>query len=232
VTVTVRDGPLVDASDSFSWTVTNTNQGIALRGSAAAANTGTASLVLPTPAGTTADDVLLAAVTVRGTPTITPPPGWTLVRTDTRGTALRQAVFVHVAGGGEPPSYSWTFSQALTAVGTIAAYSGVDTADPIDADAGLAAASSATITAPSLTTSVANTQLVAFFGITGKTAISAPAGMSEHREVFTANGTGQKLTASLDDELRSSIGDTGSRLATAAKSGSNIGQLIALRPAP
>ena len=72
--------------------------GIALRGSAAAANTGGSSLVLAKPTGTVDGDVLLAAVTVRGTPTITPPAGWTLVRIDTRATAMRQAVFVHVRG--------------------------------------------------------------------------------------------------------------------------------------
>ena len=66
--------------------------------SAAAANTGTSSLVLAKPTGTVDGDVLLAAVTVRGTPTITPPAAgpWSA---PTRGpTAMRQAVFVHVRG--------------------------------------------------------------------------------------------------------------------------------------
>ena len=124
----------------------------------------------------------------------------------------------------------WTFSQAQTAVGTIAAYSGVDTSHPIDADNGQTTASSTTITAPSVTTTMANTQLVAFFGIAGKTAISTPSGMIEHREVFTPNGAGQKVTGALDDELRLPVGGTGARLSTAGASGSNIGQLVALRP--
>ena len=226
LTVTVSDGDLQDA-ETISVQVI---QGIALRASAAGTNTGTTSLVLAKPIGTTTNDVLVAAVTVRGVPTITPPLGWTAVRTDTRGTALRQAVFVHVAGVSEPTSYTWTFSQAQTAVGTIAAYSGVDTSHPIDAHNGLASTASATITAPSVTTTMANTQLVAFFGIAGKTTVSAPSGMTELREVVTPNGAGRKVTAALDDELRLPVGATSARLSTAGSSGNNIGQLVALRP--
>ena len=68
--------------------------GIALRGSAAAANTDGSSLVLAKPIGTVDGDVLLAAVSVRSTPTITPPAGWTLVRVDPRATTI---------GGGVRP---------------------------------------------------------------------------------------------------------------------------------
>ncbi len=212
LTISVSDGSLQD-SETFNVEVI---QGIALRASAVGTNTGATNLVLPKPAGTVAGDVLIAAVTVRSTPTITAPVGWTTVRTDTRGNALRQAVFVHVAAPGEPTSYTWTFSQALTAVGTIAAYSGVDTANPINAHNGQATASSTTITAPSVTTNVANAELVAFFGITGKTGLTPPSGMTEQREVSTPNGAGTKVTGALADELRLPSGATGSRLATIA----------------
>ena len=225
----MSDGDLFSTSATVSITVSPAPAAsIALRASAAGTNTGTTSLVLAKPTGTTTNDVLVAAVTVRGTPTITPPLGWTAVRTDTRGTALRQAVFVHVAGVGEP-LYTWTFSQAQTAVGTIAAYSGVDTSHPIDADNGQTTASSTTITAPSVTTTMANTQLVAFFGIAGKTAISTPGGHDRAPRGLRPNGAGQKVTGALDNEQRGAIGATGSRLATAAKGGGQHGS--ADRPA-
>jgi hypothetical protein len=231
-TYRVSDGDLFSTSATATITVNPPPPAqITLRSSAGGANTSTASLILPKPAGTVTGDVLLAAVTVRGTPTITPPSGWTVVRTDTRGTALRQAVFMRVAAAGEPTSYTWTFSQAATAVGTIGAYTGVDTANPLNGNSGQTTASSATITAPSITTTVANTRLVAFFGITGKTTIGPPSGMLERQDLTSPPSTPDKMTAELADVLRAAVGATGSRVATAAKSGGNIGQLVALRPA-
>ena len=223
LTVSVSDGIHQDA-ETFSVEVIT---GIALRGSAAAANTGTSSLVLARPTGTVNGDVLLAAITVRGTPTITPPTGWTQVRVDTRASAMRQALFVHVAAG-DPVSYTWLFSLSTNAVGTIASYSGVDTANPILDHNGQTSAAAFTITAPQVTTTSANAQLVAFFGITGKTSLTPPGTMTEQREITIQKGP-EKLTAALADELRPATGPTGSRVATAADSSANIGQLVALR---
>ncbi len=205
--------------------------GIAFRSAANGANTGGSSVVLPQPTGTTLGDVLVAAVAVRGVPAMTPPSGWSAVQTDARGTTYEQVVFVHVVGGSEPSSYTFTFSVAGTAVGTIAAYSGVDNANPVDAHGGQVTSSSATITAPSLTTSVANDELVACFAITGKTTIGTAGGMLERTEVVSPQAATSKLTASLDDQADPTAGPTGSRTATAAASGHGIGQMVALKPA-
>ena len=97
----------------------------------AASNTITA----PTPAGVQAGDVLLATVSVRGAPTITPSPGWTLVRLDTNGTTMRQAVYLRVATGSDG-SPTWTLNKAYGAVAQVLAYRGVDTASPVVASAG------------------------------------------------------------------------------------------------
>ena len=43
----------------------------------------------------------------------------------------RPAVF-DVAAGGDPSSWTWTFSASRAAAGGIVGYSGVDTANPID----------------------------------------------------------------------------------------------------
>ena len=64
------------------------------------------------PAGTSADDVLLAAITGQTLPTISAPVGWSLVRSDANGAELRQSIFVRAAGGSEPASYTFTFSAA------------------------------------------------------------------------------------------------------------------------
>src|SRR5574338_1038351 len=81
------------------------------RSTSSATSTPITSLTVSKPTGTTTNDVLVAAVTVRGAPTITAPSGWTLIRSDASGTALSQALYRKVAGGSEPSSYAWTFSE-------------------------------------------------------------------------------------------------------------------------
>ncbi|MEA2652167.1 MAG: hypothetical protein QOI85_1888, partial [Chloroflexota bacterium] len=60
----------------------------------------------------------------------------------------------------------------------------------------------------------------------------AAPGMTERTEVTSATTVSNRLTASLDDQPNPASGATGSRVATAANAGKNIGQLIVLRPAP
>jgi RHS repeat-associated protein len=181
------------------------------------------------PAGVTTNDVLVAGITVRGTPTITPPAGWTLIRSDANGTTITQAMYQKVAGGSEAGSYAWTFNFPITsAVGGIVAYSGVDTTSPVDVSGGQANASSSTVTAPSVTTTVANTKLVGFFGTANDATFSAASGMTERYDV-DADGTNQ-IGGEGADETKAAAGATGTRAATASVAAVNIGQLVALRP--
>ena len=77
----------------------------------------------------------------------------------------------------------------------------MDTANPILDHNGQTSAAAFTITAPWVTTTSANAQLVAFFGITGKTSLTPPATMTEQREITVPKGP-EKITAALTDELR------------------------------
>src|SRR4029077_2616965 len=121
-------------------------------------------ITIAKPAGVVTNDVLLAAISVRGIPTITPPSGWTLARSDTNGTVMVQSVYWHLAGGSEPANYTFTFNQPVaSAVGAIDAYSGVNTTTRVDVSGGQTNASSTSITAPSVTTTVANDMVVGFF---------------------------------------------------------------------
>ncbi|MFN2488245.1 MAG: Ig-like domain-containing protein [Actinomycetota bacterium] len=203
---------------------------IAFRAASSGANTVATTLVIPTPSGVVPGDVLIASVDIAGTPTTTAPAGWTLIRTDTRGTRLRKLSYFHVAGASEPSSYRWTFNAARAAGGGIAAYSGVDTSDPIDASGGKANAASTSITAPSITTTVPDALLVGLFGMRGKRTVTPPTVMSERWDVASTTGT-PKVTSEAADEAQPSAGATGTRIATASNTGVNIGQLIALRPA-
>jgi hypothetical protein len=178
----------------------------------------------------------VAVVDVVAAPVVTPPAGWTQVRNDVSGTgvsALRQAVFYHLAAIGEPASYTWTLASAHGASGGILAYSGADGTNPIDASSGQASSDVASITAPSVTTTTAGGMLVGFFGMTGQRSIAPPVGMGEHFDLALANPPGEKVTSESADVLQASAGASGAKVATANSSlGRSVGQLVALRAAP
>jgi Bacterial Ig-like domain len=154
--------PLVPLNWTFSTAGPPVSAGITLRSASSGDNLAATSLVLPRPGNVVAGDVMLATVAARGTPTISAPPGWTLVRIDANASTVRQAVFLCVVGASEPASYSFGLSSAQSAAGGIVAYGGVDPANPIDAAGGQVNASSPSVTAPSVTTTGPDRMLVGF----------------------------------------------------------------------
>jgi hypothetical protein len=202
---------------------------LAFHGASSAGNATATSLTIPAPAGAQSGDVELASVTVRGSPAITAPVGWTLVRSDQSGFTIKQAVYWHLVGSSEPADYTWTWSPAQGASGGIAAYGGVNTTTPIDASSGQTGSGTA-ITAPTVTTTVAGTMLVGFFGTSAPATATPPSGMSERFDVFSSAGTYRAASEGADQTL-SAAGASGSRTATASLSAANIGQLVALKPA-
>ncbi len=233
VSITVRDGATVDATDTFSWTVTDVTPpaGITLRSVSYGSNNAVVTSIVATrPAGVVAGDVLLASIDTRGSSVVTAPAGWTLVRMDLNASSLRKSTYVRVATGSEPATYTWTFSGSRLAAAVIHAYSGVDTTTPVDVVGGQVNASGTAVTAPSITTTVANTMLVGFFAKQSSGTWTPPAGMTERGEI---NGTGGTQTTSATgvDALQAAIGPTGTRVATASSAALNIGHLVALRPA-
>lgn len=159
--------------------------------------------------------------------TITPPAGWTTVRTDTTG-GLRQAAYYRVAKS-EPGSYEWTTSGSATIVGRISTYQQVDTTTPVEANSGQTNSSSGSITAPTLTTTTPKVQLVGLYGIWNNQAISAPGGTTDRGDVSSTTGSVSVSELSSDEQI-ASAGATGSRVASAETAENNIGQLLALRP--
>lgn len=87
---------------------------------------GTASsLSVTMPSGVQPNDALFVSVSVDGgaAATITPPSGWTQLRSTT-GTNIRHSVYWRLADGYESTSYTWTFDSARAATIVAAAYSG------------------------------------------------------------------------------------------------------------
>jgi hypothetical protein len=92
--------------------------------------TGTASTVLPVPAGVADTHRMLAFVgSAASSPTLAPPAGgsWKLVAEHGPSSSLKTAVFYRdVTAAAEPVSYTWGWSASGRNWGYCCAYSGVD----------------------------------------------------------------------------------------------------------
>jgi hypothetical protein len=171
-----------------------------------------------------------SAATVQ--PTLTAPPGWTLVRRTNLGAIAAVAVFTHVLAAGET-SFTWTTSVTVGGAIFMAAFGGVDPVHPVDVSSGQAFnAVSTTYSAPSVTTSVANDMLVAGYfawrnGAHG-TSWTPPVGMTE---LGDASNTTSRFGA-LDDAVQAVAGVSGPKTATASGAANHaVATLTALRPA-
>jgi hypothetical protein len=224
------DGELDSNRATVTITVTEPGGGdISFVAASSAANATATTLTIGAPAGVSAGDVMVASIDVRGKPAITPPAGWTLIRSDVNGSTMKLETYYRIAGSSEPSSHTWTFSNTLGAAGGIVAFRGVDTAAPIDASGGQVNASSTLITAPSITTTVPDTALVGSFGLRGDTAIAPPSGMTERWD-RASNAGSSKITSAGATEGRATTGATGERVASADKGAPSIGHLVALKP--
>jgi len=206
----------------------------AFRAAASATTTGS-TLTITRPTGVVANDVMIAAIGVTpSSAVITPPAGWALVRrTDNAGpTANSLAVFYKVAVGGEPGTYAWGVSGASFAVGGIQAFSGVDTANPIDVENGQTTPSGTAHATPNVTTTVGNAMVVTAHTFASSRTWTPPSGMSESydRPSGANSATGQSIAGSR--VLQAVAGATGAKTATAAGN-ADVGNthILALRPA-
>jgi hypothetical protein len=194
------------------------------------------SIALARPAGTTAGSVLVAAIATNADATIVPgDPGWTVLRDDLIDGALRQAVYVRVVGSADPTSYQWSTPEGTRRItGGITAFSGVDPAQPVDALDATMNSTGTAVSAPSITTTVANTMLVQLVGVNAEGTLTAPAGMTEAWEAASPNtnaGNTRDVLSSAAYALQAATGPTGARVATASLPGAGVGVLLALRPA-
>jgi hypothetical protein len=189
------------------------------------------------------NDLMIAAIGFApDTAVITPPAGWTLVRRIDNsagpGTNNSLAVYRKVHAVTEPTSYAWTFSANVTVVGGIQAYSGVDIANPIDLENGVATPSALTHTAPSITTTVANAMVVTNHTMNGAANWAFPVAggctpvFTESFDVNTGGGVaGQALEGAR--ALCAVAGATGAKTATAsANPDKGNAHILALRPLP
>ncbi|HEY4411349.1 MAG TPA: Ig-like domain-containing protein, partial [Acidimicrobiia bacterium] len=228
-TFKVNDGT-IDSNTATVTVAVGTPPGISFRAGSSAQNPTSTSLTIGRPAGVVPGDVMVAGVGIRGTPAVTPPPGWTFIRTDAAGTYTTQVLYYRVVTASEPASYTWTFSASVPAAGGIEDYQGVNTAVPINVSGATAQINNTTsIAAPSVTTTVPAARVVGFFSIGGGNSITPPAGMTERSEASSTAGSSH-VTWEGSDFTQTAAGATGPRTATAASPHPNVGALVALTP--
>lgn len=194
-------------------------------------------LTVAKPAGTQANDVMVFAIVWDETSGTTPPVNWTEIRTDVDPPTPNNAshsLFYRVATASEPAVYQFNAigSAPEEAAAVLLAYSGVDSANPIDAHSGATEPDLVDdlIPAPSVTTSLPGARLIGVFEESGLSSIDPPTGMVERAEVVVT--TSDFHTFEVADETLAVAGPTGSR--TAREPGNNnlgTGQMVALRPA-
>lgn len=130
----------------IQWRIENLGVAIWRRaGIATSTTSGGLSLTITKPAGTILNDFLLAALfigsdTNTSQPTITPPSGWTLLRTTVHGVIGFLSIYYLVAGGSEPANYTWSVTATADTnpdmYGSMSAYVNVNPINPIDVDNG------------------------------------------------------------------------------------------------
>jgi Secretion system C-terminal sorting domain len=215
---------------------------------AASQGVGSSSAVtIPLPAGVAANDVLIAAVhsgwCSQGS-SVTPPLGWILIaETSNTGpgcgsanTSVQLSTFYKVATANEPAAYIFTGNTSQQYVGSIVAYSGVDTLNPINTNSNFGAQDSCgSIVAQSVTTT-ACTRLVGVFFCSvnfSGTNIIPDAQLTERVDVgTTGNNPWGNENLEISDKLMTTIGASGNFTASLSNCNSDGwvtgAQLIAL----
>ncbi|MDP2794359.1 MAG: hypothetical protein Q8O25_09825 [Sulfurisoma sp.] len=235
--------PLAAVGQTYQSIASALNDALPTNGSAG-------NLTITKPAGTVSGDVMLATISARPSQmTITAPAGWALykrteqlnggVSTDPGGMTL--LTYFKMAGGSEPANYTWTLANTIGAganggggvVGTITRVSGVDTINPIDVYVDALSGNGLTHSAPSATTTVPNTLLVASITYLSSGNFGAPSGITgitERAEVSAPVANAAiGITLLVATVPKATAGATGSVSATADSSADyGMGHMFAL----
>jgi hypothetical protein len=178
-------------------------------------------VVLAKPDGVTAGDLIIAVMTQgdSGSPVVTPPQGWSLVRDDTVAGDLGFWVFQKTAGSSEPDSYTFSLSRRKHSVAALLAFRG----GTINAHGGVSSDTSATTqVAPSIN-AAAEDVLLYVAAVRSATTFTPPLGMTE---ITDGEEAGRALTSAL--EVTTSPGLTGTRSGTSGSSGVWAAALISV----
>lgn len=191
-------------------------------------------ITLKRPPAAALGTLMVASIVVNDdSDSVTAPDGWQLVRSDAIPGAVRQAVYVKVAGEQEPARYTWTLPTARRIAGGITAYSGVDAADPVDAhDAAVPSQAVSVMPAPRLVTSVPGTRLVVLTAAASDGNLRPGSGLEKRWQASSPDaGAGAHALASAADTTQAEAGLSAPLTTVATRPGPAITAVVALRPA-
>jgi hypothetical protein len=173
----------------------------------------------------------VAGITISSaTANITAPTGWIPIQV-TRGTAVTTATFYKILVATEAGPYLFTFSASARASGFISGYRGVDLTHPIDVKgATTVSGSSVNVSAPGVTTTVANVLVVGVFGISSQSTFTQPSGWPERADQRVSNTSGPAIESA--DFQRNAAGSVAAQVAVASTTGTWAAHMFGLRPAP
>ncbi|MBE2224705.1 MAG: hypothetical protein IAF02_24405, partial [Anaerolineae bacterium] len=165
-------------------------------------------LTINRPANTAANDLLLAAIATDGSRTIAAPTGWTIINRGNSGGEVSLAVFYKIATGTEPGNYAFTWTGGEQATGTIMRYTGVNPSSPINTS-GFGTGTSNAPTAPTVTTTTAETMVVRIFATDDDdNPFAFPTGYSG-RVMLESSATDFSVSLGLADVQQVAAGATG-----------------------
>jgi hypothetical protein len=216
----------------------NVQAAIGLRGTSTA-NSNNATLTVARPAGVVSGDLLIITIAQNGTGGLSNPTsaGWTLISGANLGggTDRRGIVLYKMAGAAEPANYTFALdNQSDGTVGTIAAFSGVDLANPFDVASGNLSVqnSNTALLATAKTTITANSAVV----MLGMAANSSPtfstwaaASMGNLTEFFD-NRNNNNAAVGGAWAIKATPGTTGAGTAVLSAAERNAGIILVLRP--
>ena len=182
------------------------------------------------PAGTTSGDLLIVGLMFEKGNSTTPtaPSGWTLIRRDNKLNYVGMATYYKVAGNNEPAFYTFALSSGPKWSIGITRIEGADPNNPINAHGGAFGHDDDDVKAPSITTSVYNALVMAFY-TNKKDATWTPANGTT--EVYDRPNTQQGLTSNMMAYyVKSSPGATGSKTAKPSREEVWVAQQIGIRP--
>jgi hypothetical protein len=159
--------------------------------------------------------------------------GWTAVPNSDSSNAknVRIHAWYLIAGAGEPSSYTFalTGGAGVDIAGGIVDVSGASVATPINAsDSQSNGGPQSPVTAPSVSTTVANTLLLFGGACNAGVTFTAPAPMSEQWDI-ASSGSARVASEAASQQL-GSLGSTGTRVATASSNCRSVGLSIAIAP--
>ena len=207
---------------------------ISLVGSPVSTSGKATSLTLTLPSGVQANDQVFVASTQPSTTTVTAATGYSSVTSVTSGGSSPLAtttVFRHTVAAGDT-SVTLTYSSRQTAQAmALVVYRGIDPTTPVDVfQSAYSTSATTTVTAPSVSPSFANDELLVVQGATGSFSSSswtAPSAMTERIQ----NNATRTVSVGIADQGLTASGATGTRTSTLSTTG-NLDTVILAAPQP